>query len=476
MRSQVIRICRLVEGMPLGIELAAAWTPVLPCAEIADEIGRGLDLLSTTAFDVPERHRSMRAVFDHSWRLLTSEQRDVLERLSVFSGGFTREAAAAVAGADLRALSDLIGKSLVRRVELGRFEIHELCAVRCPAAGRRPDEQSGAFEAHAAYHLGRLRSRRAALLGPRVSEARDELRGELADLRAAAEWAAVHWNDTAARDVFADLSVFFFIDGEYDGDETFERIITAQKQADVTGPRRLSALVYRARSASWLGYDEGCELLARECLPQAREAGLTAEIGLCLLALGTSAFQRDATRGHDLPEEAVGVFTDLGDPFGRGASLAWLGWARQLQGDLAGARAAYEPMYATADSTGNPLYRAYLLSKLGLLADAEGDYRAALRLHLLAQGLFTGVGDVGGNGYTLSRSSMSAYCLGDYAEALRLARAGYEAFESVNHRWGVISALCRLGFAEAALGDVEGARLDLGRALELAGRGEGRDR
>jgi len=212
--------------------------------------------------------------------------------------------------------------------------------------------------------------------------------------------------------------------------------------------------------------------VARECLPQVREAGFTAEIGSCLLALGTSAFYRD-----DYPaattclEEAAEVFTALGDPFGRGASLAWLGWARQLLGDLAGARVAYEAGYATADSTGNPLYRAYLLSKLGLLSDAEGDYRAAMRLHLRAQELFTCVGDVGGTGYTFSRSSMSAYCLGDYAEALRLARAGYEAFSSVNHRWGVISALCRLGFAAAALGDAEAARRDLGRALELAWRG-----
>jgi len=305
-----------------------------------------------------------------------------------------------------------------------------------------------------------------------VAEARDELRGELADLRAATEWAAVHWSDNAARDVFADLSIFFFIDGECEGDVTFERIIAAQERAGTTGPRRLSALVYRARSASWLGCDESCEQVARECLQQVREAGLTAEIGSCLLALGTSALYRD-----DYPAattflgEAVDVFTVLGDPFGRGASLAWLGWARQLEDDLAGARAAYEAGYATADSTGNPLYRAYLLSKLGLLSDAEGDYRAAMRLHLRAQELFTGVGDVGGTGYTFSRSSMSAYCLGDYPEAFRLARAGYEAFRSVNHRWGVTSALCRLGFAEAALGDVEGARRDFGRALELAGRG-----
>ena len=473
-RPQVARICGLVEGMPLGIELAAAWTSVLPCAEIADEIERGLDFLSTSARDVPERHRSLRAACDHSWRLLTDEQRDVFARLSVVRGGFTREAAAAVAGADLRALSDLVGKSLVRRLELGRFDIHEF--LRQYAAGQLaedPGRQRRAFEDHASYYLGRLRSRRTDLLGPRVAEARDELRGELPDLRAAAEWAAVHWDDDAAREAFAALSVFFFVHGEYEGGRTYERIVAAQEQAGTTGAKRLSALVYGARSAAWLGYDERCEQIARECLSQVREAGLTAELGSCLLALGSLAFQRDDyPAAEPFLEEAAEVFTALGDPLGHGASLAWLGFARQLLGDLAGARAAYEAGYATADESGNPLFRAYLLSKLGLQADAEGDYAAAMRLQLRAQELFTGVGDVGGTGYTFSRSSMSAFCLGDYPAALRLARAGYEAFSSVNHRWGVTSALCRLGFAEAALGDGAAARRDLRRALELAERSQ----
>ena len=471
-RPQVARICRLVEGMPLGIELAAAWTATLPCIEIADEIERGLGFLATTARDVEERHRSLWAVCDHSWRLLTAGQRGVFERLSAFRGSFTRDGAAAVAGADLRTLSDLVGKSLVRRLELGRFEIHEF--LRQYAAGRLAEDPAAerrAFEDHAAYHLGRLRSRKADLLGPRVGEARDELRGELADLRAAAEWAAVHWDDDAAREVLAALCVFFFVHGEYEGGETFGRLVAAQEGAGATGGKCLSAILYRARSTAWLGYDERWEQAARACLPQVREPGLRTELGSCLMALGTFAFQRD-----DYPaattflQEAAEVFAELGDPLGRGASLAWLGFARMLLDDLAGARAAYEAGYATAAESGNPLFRAYLLSKLGLLADAEGDYRAAMRRQLQAQELFTGVGDVGGTGYTFTRSSMSAYCLGEYAEALRLARAGYEAFESVNHRWGIISALCRLGFAEAALGDVQGARRDLGRALGLAER------
>ena len=475
-RPQVARICRLVEGMPLGIELAAAWTSVLPCAEIADEIERGLDFLSTSARDVPERHRSLRAACDQSWRLLTDSS-------ATSSSGCRSSAAASLARERRRWPGRTCGRSPTSSgsrwcagLELGRFEIHEL--LRQYAAGRLA-ERPGEAAPRVRGPRGVLpRPLAVASGGPARSagaaEARDELRGELADLRAAAEWAAVHWDDAAARDVFADLCVFFFIDGEYEGGETFERIIAAQERAGTTGARRMSALVYRARSASWLGYDERWEQVARECLPLVREAGLAAEIGSCLLTLGTSAFYRDDyAAAAAFLEEAAEVFTALADPFGRGASLAWLGL-----GPTAGGRPRRRRGQPTRPATrlrtrpGTRCYRAYLLSKLGLLADAEGDYRAAMRLHLRAQELFTSVGDVGGTGYTFSRSSMSAYCLGDYPEALRLARAGYEAFDSANHRWGVTSALCRLGFAEAALGDGDGARRDLRRALELAGRGQ----
>ena len=71
-RPHVERVCRLVNGMPLGIELAAAWASTLPCSEIADEIERNLGFLETSMHDVPERHRSLRAAFDQSWRLLST--------------------------------------------------------------------------------------------------------------------------------------------------------------------------------------------------------------------------------------------------------------------------------------------------------------------------------------------------------------------------------------------------------------------
>ena len=92
----VERVCRLVNGMPLGIELAAAWASTLPCREIADEIERNLGFLETSMQDVPERHRSLRAAFDQSWRLLSDDERRVFSRLAVFRGTFARDAAATV--------------------------------------------------------------------------------------------------------------------------------------------------------------------------------------------------------------------------------------------------------------------------------------------------------------------------------------------------------------------------------------------
>ncbi|MDJ0753530.1 MAG: BTAD domain-containing putative transcriptional regulator [Ardenticatenaceae bacterium] len=124
--GDVIRICRLVEGMPLGLILAAAWLTLLTPAEIAAEIEAGLDFLAADLADLPLRQRSMQAVFAGSWQGLSPAEQAVLSRLSVFRGGFTREAAESVAGANLRILLTLLNKSLLHRTAGGRYNIHEL--------------------------------------------------------------------------------------------------------------------------------------------------------------------------------------------------------------------------------------------------------------------------------------------------------------------------------------------------------------
>lgn len=119
-------ICRLLEGTPLGIELAAAWVAALSPCEIADQIEKSFDFLTTTLRDVPDRQRSLRAAFEYSWNLLPLDERCALSRLAVFRGGFDHAAAEQVSGASLTILLALISKSLIRRRESSRFDMHEV--------------------------------------------------------------------------------------------------------------------------------------------------------------------------------------------------------------------------------------------------------------------------------------------------------------------------------------------------------------
>ncbi|MEZ4736581.1 MAG: helix-turn-helix domain-containing protein [Caldilineaceae bacterium] len=128
-KAAIVQICQLVGGMPLGIELAAAWVHVLTPEEIAEELARNVDFLARANRDTPARHRSLRAIFDHSWELLTEQEQRVLMRLAIFRGGCQREAAQTVAGATLPVLASLIDKSLVQRLQHGdhtRYDLHEV--------------------------------------------------------------------------------------------------------------------------------------------------------------------------------------------------------------------------------------------------------------------------------------------------------------------------------------------------------------
>lgn len=124
--APVVEICRLVQGMPLALELAAAWLELLSPQEIVEEIRRSLDFLETDQTGVPDRQRSIRAVFESSWKLLSEGERDVFLKLCVFIGSFSREAAQKISGASLKTLLGLANKSWLQHTEDGRFQLHEL--------------------------------------------------------------------------------------------------------------------------------------------------------------------------------------------------------------------------------------------------------------------------------------------------------------------------------------------------------------
>ena len=187
------RICRLVAGMPLALELAATWTDTLSLAAIAREIEQGLDFLERDVRDLPARHRSMRAVFDTSWQQLRPETRRVFARMSLFRGPFSREAAQAVTGATSRALSRLVNHSLVARTAGGLYTVHEL--LRQYAAeklGESAEESQATAARFATYYIDFLQERRELLHSPVQRKVLAQMNAELDNVRAAWEWSLAH--------------------------------------------------------------------------------------------------------------------------------------------------------------------------------------------------------------------------------------------------------------------------------------------
>ncbi|MBK8019832.1 MAG: hypothetical protein IPK19_00070 [Chloroflexi bacterium] len=141
--------------MPLALELAAGWVKTLSCREIVDELWQNQALLVARANNVPDRHRSIQVVFDHSWRLLTENERAILQCFVVFQGGCTREAAAQVAGATLPLLAGLVDKSLLRHApDTGRYDMHEL--LRQYAAeylNQTPEVRETVLDRHYNYYI-----------------------------------------------------------------------------------------------------------------------------------------------------------------------------------------------------------------------------------------------------------------------------------------------------------------------------------
>jgi predicted ATPase/DNA-binding SARP family transcriptional activator len=122
----ITQICRMVDGSPLAIELAAAWLELLPVEEITREISHSLDFLESSSADVPVRQRSLRAVFDTSWNLLNTIEQQAFQRLCAFRGSFSRQAAEVVSGAKLGTLLGLANKSWLQLTDQGRYQLHEV--------------------------------------------------------------------------------------------------------------------------------------------------------------------------------------------------------------------------------------------------------------------------------------------------------------------------------------------------------------
>lgn len=187
--TSINRICQLVDGFPLGIELAAQWVIVLPCAEIVANLERSIDMLTANLEETPERHHSLRLVMNDSWNSLTMDERRLFRCLSIFHGGFDLAAAEQVAGATLPQLAGLVNKSWLQHERSGRYHIHEL--LRQYGVERltaQSDEELTARNSHARYYADFLLKRQDALIDRKNTLVSTEIDLEVNNLRFAWEW------------------------------------------------------------------------------------------------------------------------------------------------------------------------------------------------------------------------------------------------------------------------------------------------
>ncbi len=431
-RLAVSRICRLVEGMPLAIELAAAWIRLLACDEIASEIERSLDFLASTTRDVPKRHQSLRAVFDHSWNLLADDERSVLCRLAVFHGDFTAREAAQVAGASLHTLSALVSKSLVHRSGNGRYDLHAV--VRQYARSRLAEgpESQATRDLHCHIYLELLRDRERALRGAAQQETLRELTGEIGNVRAAWSWAV--------------------------GREEFELLGQAMR-----------CLAWLHEMRGW--FHEGIEqidLVVRALRARPDDTGRQALLGQALAQQGLLLFrQGQFARAQSLFEESLSILRPLDDPALLLDALTFSAIILFLHGDLARAQSRTEQCLASATAADEPWFRAYALYNQGYIASLLGRYEEGYEQMLAGLAGWRALGDPRHTALGLNYISPTATQLGHHQEAQAYLEEGLMLCTQAGDRWGMGTAYRHLGLLALAQGRLLEAEALIHKSLDL---------
>ena len=380
-KACLVRICRLVEGMPLAIELAAAWVRVLSCQGIAQEIEQSFGFLTTPLRDVPERHRSIRAVFHQSWNFLSEEERHVFRKLSVFRGEFRREAAEQVAGASLPILAALVDKSLVRRSSAGHYDIHVLLRQFAHEKLLESEDVEQTRDRHLAYFLALVEAAEPNLTSSEQKAWFDRLEYEHDNLRVALKRALENGQAELAARFGVALWRFWSLRGYLNEGRQLLEAVLARRD---TLPAMVRATVLRAAGA--LATNQGdyhqARVLLEECLASFRGLGYEQGVADALNSLGHVMMeQEDYAKAKTCYEESLALAQALGHKRAIAAALGNLGLVALLQGDYVQARGLHEECLALARLLGDKQTIAISLCNLGLAALYQGDYVQARAPH-----------------------------------------------------------------------------------------------
>jgi predicted ATPase len=432
--TTLTRICRLVEGMPLGIELAAGWVDLLSLSEIVAEIQRSLDFLATEARNVPDRQRSMRAVFDSSWQRMSEPEQGIFAHFSVFRGGFTRQAAEAVTGASLRLLSVLASKSLLQYEQATeRYQIHELLRQYATEKLAAAGQTERVRDAYAAYFAGFLEQQETALKGRGYRRAKAEIAADFENVRRAWLWAVERRDYSALEQAIEGLYWFLHQDLQHyqAGQELFQ-----------IGREALAPAEDEAPHPVW------GKLLAR------------------VLPYGSGEFEAPA-QAKAWFEQALTI-AQANEDEAEQAFCHWLlGRVGLTLGDLTAVKAELEQSLRYFRQAGDRFYLAWTLNMLGKIHNRQRQphqavdyFRQALQLHREL-----GISEV----HLLFDLGLAlGIMFGDYEAAEAHLRTAYQISQADENLNNMAGALVYLSRVLAAKGDFEEAQTAALEALAIA--------
>ncbi len=480
--SSIISICQQVAGMPLAIELAAAGVRTQPIEEIEQQIRTNLDVLTTTYRDIPARHRSLRAVFDHSWYLLLEPESVLLSRLGVFRGSFTADAAAYVADAAVSSLMALVDKSLLRLVspqnadDAPRFfllePIREYALEKLGIRGELDSRQ----RIHAAYYLelANRATERWKIEG--IDSAMEDIDHELDNVRAALQWASE--SDVRLGIQLAGILVRYWRSHVYftEGRMWLKNLLALDEHNH--DPAAIRARLPAVNGAGWIALDqydfedaahyfEQGRMLRRALGEPEDDTNILANAGLQARAAGhyeqAKRVLEDMLSRHRALNDRGTLSTG-----GLGFSLYVLALVLREQGDYAGATKLLEECIEHHRSLNDR--EAVSQGTLGLsdVARDQGDVANVRAYVEQCLTTFREVGTLWAVGFSLNNLAQAAYLEGDLPQALNLVNESIKLFRSQHTDGSMTEVLVTLGYILYAMGDLTGAQEALTESLQLA--------
>jgi predicted ATPase len=456
-RAWIRRICELVAGLPLAIELAAVWVRQMTCAEIAAEIEHSLDFLRSTLRNVPERHRSLRAVFESAWQQLSAGEQTALRRLAIFPGGFGREAAEAVAGADLHTLADLTAASLVDGTPQGRYALHAVVRQYAREKLEAAGERAALEAAFARYYAAFAAERAAALKTSAQATALAELSQEIENLRSAWARAAAERRAEILDRMVEPLFRLYLLRCWYrEGEAALSQGMAALEAPD--GPQAALALarlqLRQGGLVQVLGKQEEAQAHLAQSLETLAPLNAPGESAMAHIYLGNLAYRQ----GHHLTarehyRQAGELFEPLGDAWGLATAYNNLGNVAKRLDELDEARRLYEASLALTRRLGEPIGEAGCLTNLGEVAVLLGEHAEGQRLHTQALEIFRALGDAMGVGVAQHNLGQAAFYSGDFATADRHIAESLATRQVLEDAWSQAEAHYMLGAVAAEQGD-----------------------